>query len=296
MIVSDASLHSLTEYSYTTTGNAVAQVGTFTFPADPAGGAISPQEVVFDANGNMWTTSAGGTVKEWCTASAGCTNPSGGATIGVGQVMQTVTVPTPDGLPRGIVVDSHTATTTIYVTTSSYGALTDNVYDFTLTGAGLANPLAGYSGLVGNTVSTQETGQLRGITYDKAGNVYYADSTWAASGTNTGYVNENTGTTAVVSGLAGPNELLTGNGTIGSGSVSSSCDVLYVANYYGGTIQEISTGITSGGFQFNNDGCGDTSGGNQHVDSTSGTYLTLASTNISGIALAFGDGGVAGGG
>jgi hypothetical protein len=271
--VSDAGRHTLTEYSYSASTNAVAQVGTaFTFPSDPAGGAISPQEIAIDSSGNLWTTSAGGAVTEYCGNSAGCT--IGSTHYAAGASMQTATIPTADGAPRGIMING----STLYVTTSSYGALTDNVFDFTLS-SGVAGALTGYAALGSSTIGGQETGQLRGITFDSHGDVFYADSTWAPSGTNDGYINENIGTTAIVTGLAGPNGLETGNGPLGN------CNALYVANYYGGTVGVFQTG-------YKTDGTAAAGCGNGIAGGSVGAFVTIAGQDVSGIALAFGNGGL----
>ncbi len=278
MVVSDALDHTLSEYSYTTTSNAVAQVGTtFSFTPDPAAGAISPQEIAIDGSGNLWTTSAGGNIAEYCGNSLGCTLNS--ASVAAGAVMQTVTIPTADGAPRGIMVDTHSGSV-VYVTTSSYGASGAGVYQFTLNAStGAAGSVSTYAALSANTNGGQETGQLRGLTYDSGGNIYFADSTWGAPETDHGYIDEN-GLTQVVTSLDGPNELQVGGGT-GTGNTKSSCDVIYDTNYYAGTVTEVSTGWnTSGG----NTGCGS-------IDAATTTYLT-GLTAPSGIALAFGNHGL----
>ncbi len=283
VVVSDALDHSLTEYSYTSTNNAVAQVGTsFAFTADPAGGAISPQEIAIDTSGNLWTTSAGGAVTEYCGSSGGCS--IGGVSKAAGAVMQTVTIPTADGAPRGIMIDTHTVgTTQIYVTTSTYGATGAGVYQFTLgtigANAGVAGAVSTFKALTVSTSGTQETGQLRGITYDSGGDIYFADSTWGATGTDQGYIDEGTALTQIATSLNGPNELEVAAGTAASGNDRAACDVIYAANYYAGTVTEISTGWTTGGS--NGSTCGSGIAG--------GTTTTLISglTTPTGIAISF---------
>jgi hypothetical protein len=275
--VSDAANHTLIEYLWNGTSlTTPIGTGAFSFPSDPAGGAISPQEIAIDGSGNLWTTSAGGHVTQFCGNSSGCTVNS--TSYSAGAVIQTVTVPTADGDPRGIMIDG----STVYVTTSSYGATGAGVYDFTINGSGVAGSLSTYYALVANTVGTgankQETGQLRGITYTAGGEILWADSTWGASGTFKGYIDEDTGTTTSLASLNGPNALETGNGTNSNSgsSIYTGCNVLYLADYYSGIVDEISVGSAFGG-------CG--SLGNT-------TTIVSGLTDVSGIALSVGEGGL----
>jgi hypothetical protein len=271
--VSDSANHALIEYLWNGT-SLTTPIGTaaFNFPSDPAGGAISPQEIAIDTSGNLWTTSAGGKISEYCGNSSGC---SIGATNYIaGATMQTVNVPTADGNPRGIMIDG----TTVYVTTSTYGHSGAGVYKFTLT-SGSAGALSTYHALTSNTTSGgDETGQLRGITYTSGGNILWADSTWGAAGDDQGYIDEDTGTAiSRLNSLNGPNALETGNGT-GSGNLASSCNVLFIANYYAGDVEESDIGTSLGG-------CGSHAG-----DTTSNIITGL--TDVSGISLAPGQGGL----
>jgi len=175
---------------------------------------------------------------------------------------------------------------TIYVTTSSYGPAADNVYDFTLDGNGLAGAVTGYASLSSSTSGGQETGQLRGITYDAAGNIYYADSTWDDSGDAVGYLCEGTTCSAAspaIGSLVTPNELEVGDGTNGKVlGLGGTCDAIYAASYDAGTVKEYSTGISTSGTA---SGCGS-------LDGTSLVFLTLGSgLNVYGFALANGEGG-----
>jgi hypothetical protein len=282
VVVSDAGKHTLTEYSYNasagTNGTASGPSQPFAFPADPAGGSISPQQIAIDSSGNLWTTSAGGNVSEWCGATGGCT--FNGSSKASGSLLQTVQIPTADGAPRGIMING----STVYVTTSTYGASGAGVYDFTYNSSGHGS-LTTYYALTANTTSGgNETGQLRGITYDPGGNIFFDDSTWGASGSAQGYVLENAGTATNLTALNGPNGLETGYGTSSTSDLSSSCDVLFVGSYYSGNLGESNTGYnTSGVLNSTCEGSG--------VFKSSQVVIS-GLTNLSGVALAIGNGGL----
>ncbi len=103
VFVSDSVNHTLTEYMLD--GTTMTQVGTtFTFASDLSGGAISPQEIAIDGNGNLWTTSFDGQIVEYngSTGSPTTMQASGGALSGA----------------RGMMI----AGTTAYVTVEGFGA------------------------------------------------------------------------------------------------------------------------------------------------------------------------------
>jgi hypothetical protein len=248
VFVSDSANHSLAEYTYN--GSTAAQTGTTVlFPSDPAGGAISPQEIAIDSVGNLWTTSLDGNIVQYNGINGTTTTmQSGGATLDA----------------RGILIDG----SAVYVSTSNYGAA--NVVQFTTTQNSTVS--TAYTSLA--TTGGQEGGQLRGITYDSNGDIYYADSTW---GQTTGYIDENGSSFAT--GLSGPNQLEVAAGAGGSNG-NAACDYLYVANYYSGDISMYDTSYQTNGTQ-NTGTCG-----------TSGTLLTadflttsLGSGVLSGLAI-----------
>jgi hypothetical protein len=247
LFVANSGTHTLAEYSWN--GTDLTSTGpSFTFAPDPAGGNISPQEIAVGGAGNLWTTSIDGkiVVYDGTTGDATTVEPAGGSLVGA----------------RGIMIDG----STVYVTVEgTYGS--GSVYSFPTSG-GAPTLYASVSGTVGGQVE----GQMRGISYDSQGDIFYADSTWGPSGSDQGYINESTGG-AVISGLNGPNELEIGNGSNGSG-----CDYLYVAGYYAGTVNEYSNGEGAG--------CGTV--GTLEVSFLSGLG------NPSGIALSPGNGGLGG--
>jgi hypothetical protein len=295
VLVSDPAKHTLTEYSYngSQTGALTAVGTTFTVPGDTVGGSIDPQGIAIDGSGNLWTTSANGNITEYCGIAGGCnstSDPTGyaGKTTAAGGVIQTVTLPTADGDPRDVMVDAHTSTTTIYLTTSSYGAdANGNVFDFALGTTGAAGTVAKYASLTSSTSGGVETGQLRGITYDEAGDIFYADSTWGPDVTGTGntdgYICEAAACSPEQSTLNTPNEIEVGPGTASSGSRTSSCDVVYATSYAEGTVTEYDTGIETNGTASSST-CGTLGGGSTN-------FLTLGTgLNAYGVALAVGTG------
>jgi hypothetical protein len=170
---------------------------------------------------------------------------------------------------RGIMISG----TTAYVTVEgAYGS--GSVYDFSTTSPGTPVLFSSLSGTVGG----QTVGQMRGAAVDQAGNIYYADSTWGASGTDQGYICKSaTCTTKFTSLLNGPNEMQTGLGTLAASGTTYDCDVLYEDNYYAGTIEEIATGYDTTGTSHSH--CGNASEG-----TSLGNFLT-GLTTPSGIAL-----------
>ena len=279
-----------TLYEYTWNGSALtAANNTFTFAADTTGGGISPQEIALDPSGNLWTVSFDGRVQEY---TANCTSPCGGTQI----------LPAGSAIAgaRGIMIPgssnckSQTQSGCVAYVTYEAGYGSGGLASFAATGT--ANPSLTSVSTLGATTTTggQGTGQLRGVTQDQAGNIYYADGTWGAAGTDNGYIC-NAGTqsgfsctyaNAYFTGLNGPNELITGQGNgSAAGSFNTGCDVLYVAQYYANVITEINLDQTTGGTQ-NSSSCG-----------TAKQSQTFASglTNVSGIALAVGDTAVIGG-
>ncbi len=224
-------------------------------------------------------------MREYCGNSSGCTVNS--THYAAGAVIQTVTVPTADGDPRGIMIDSAASPSIVYVTTSSYGATGSGVYDFTINAStGVAGSLATYQKLTASTTSGgNETGQLRGITYDPGGNILYADSTWGPT-SGQGYIDENKGTATGLTALNGPNALEVGEGTASSGVLSSSCDVLWVAGYYSGNLGESNTGYnTSGALSSTCEGSGVLTVANS-------TVFISGLTDLSGFALSVGEDGL----
>jgi sugar lactone lactonase YvrE len=255
LYVADSGLHQLSEWSWN--GSSLSQVGsTVAFAPDPSGGNVSPQEIAVDGSGNLWTTSVDGQIVEYSSSLGTPTTvyPSGSVLAAA----------------RGIMIDG----TTAYVTVDgAYGS--GSVYTFSTTSPGTPALYASVSGTTGG----QADGQMRGVAVDTDGNIFYADSTWGASGTDKGYIKENTGSSSVISGLNGPNELETGAGTAANGHDSANCDVLYVANYYGGSIQEYNTGYTIGG--------NPTCGSSEQFETV--TTLVTGLTDPSGLALSPGE-------
>jgi hypothetical protein len=266
LYVADSGLHQLSEWSWN--GTALTQLGsTVNFASDPAGGGISPQEIAIDGSGNLWTTSVDGQIVKYS------------ATIGTPTTVYASGYDS--GLiagARGIMIDG----TTAYITVEGvYGS--GSVYSFSTTTPATPVLYASVSGTVGG----QEKGQMRGAAVDQAGNIFYADSTWGASGTDEGYINENTGSTAALSGLNGPNELETGAGTSSSTTgLRTFCDVLYIANYYAGNIEEVATGYNTSGSSTG--GCGSGTFNNANAVLISGL------TTPSGIALSPAESGLGG--
>jgi hypothetical protein len=263
LYVADSGLHQLSEWAWN--GTALTQVGTtVNFAADPAGGNISPQEIAIDASGNLWTTSIGGQIVKYNSTLGTPTTEyaAGGALTGA----------------RGIMISG----TTAYVTVQgAYGS--GSVYTFSTTTPGTPVLYASLSGAVGG----QEVGQMRGAAVDQGGNIYYADSTWGASGTDQGYICKSaTCTTKFTSGLNGPNELETGLGTLAASGTTYDCDVLYEANYYGGSIEEIATGYDTTGTTHQH--CG-----NLEEGTSLGNFIT-GLTTPSGIALSPSESGLGG--
>ena len=268
VFIADSGNQTLTEYSWN--GSAMAKVGTtFSFTNDPSAGGISPQEIALGA-GSVWTTSFDGQIVKYndSTGAATIVQNAGGALTNA----------------RGIMVDG----STVYVTVQGYGS--GSVYDMSTSATTSTTPTL-YASLGSSSVDSgaYATGQMRGITFDAAGSIFYDDSTWAPSGQNFGYIDQNSGTnknTTVLSSLAGPNELESGDGTAGSGDLSSGCNVVYIANYYGGTVEEVSTGDNT--FGFSSSSCGSGTFNGAHTDFLSGL------TDASGIALSPSEGGLGG--
>jgi hypothetical protein len=260
LFVADAANHTLSEYSWN--GTALTASGpSFSFVADPSAGNISPQEIAFDGNGNVWTTSFDGQIVEYnaTTGNSTIVEPANGALFGA----------------RGIMING----TTVYVTVDNAYGSGGGVYSFSTSGGSVTL----YHSIAAATVGGYEDGQMRGIAVDQGGNIFYADSTWAPAGTNEGYINENTGASAVLKSLAGPNEIQTGQGTAGVESDDSpSCDVLYIADYYSGTagapskVLELATGYSTSGVAGGSCGAFDAQGG---------TFISNSTADISGIAL-----------
>src|SRR5579863_493427 len=261
LYVADSGNHQLSEWSWN--GTSLTQVGSnVNFAADTAGGSISPQEIAIDGSGNLWTTSVDGQIVKY-SSSVGSPSTVYAAGADSGALAGA----------RGIMISG----TTAYVTVEgAYGS--GSVYDFSTTSPGTPALYASVSGTVGG----QEKGQMRGAAVDQAGNIYYADSTWGASGTNQGYICKSaTCTTAFTTGLNGPNELQTGLGTFAASGTTYNCDVLDETNYYGGSIEEIATGYDTGGVSHSH--CGNASEG-----TSLGNFLT-GLTTPSGIALSPGE-------
>lgn len=293
IFVADSESHQLYEFNWnwSTTGQGrgtLSQSGTtFTFTG---ASNISPQEIAIDPSGNLWTTDFDGQIQEYTPATGG----GSGTTI----------VKANSGLvtgARGIMINSpvgqtptqscsSTVTTgcTVYVTVE--GAYGSGGLDYFSAGS---NPtVTDYSTLSASTTPAgNETGQMRGVTEDTFGNIYYVDSTWGPSGTGDGYICEvakgaATGNTCnpaspfLSTPLNGPNEIVSGDGNGGAGGYASSCDDLYVANYYGNNIVQVQTSYTTGGVA---SGCG-----------TAGTNQVFASslTNVTGLAFGVGAGNV----
>ncbi len=248
LYVADSGLHQLSEWAWN--GSALTQVGsTVTFAPDTAGGSISPQEIAIDSSSNVWTTSVDGQIVKYNSSVGSPTTEyaSGGVLAGA----------------RGIMISG----TTAYVTVEgAYGA--GSVYDFSTTSPGAPVLYASLSGAVGG----QTVGQMRGAAVDTGGNIYYADSTWGAAGTDQGYICKSaTCTTKFTSGLNGPNELQTGLGTLVASGSTYDCDVLYEDNYYAGSIEEIATGYDTGGTAHSH--CG-----NSEEGTSLGNFLTGLTT------------------
>lgn len=254
----------------------------FTFTPDGSAGGISPQEITVDQSGSLWTTSFDGAIQKY---QSGCTQPCAGTTeetipgargIFIGPQLVYVTVEPPYGSEGG--VDEFDLASPGTVTTPyTLGSLT----------AGTGGP---------------ETGQLRGITMDEANNIYYADSTWGAPGTDDGYICVSARTICDYSattrpyyttGLNGPNELISGQGSDASGtgaSFDAGCDVLYAAEYYGSVITEINIDEQLNGNSFQ---CGTPKATEPFAsNSTVGGSFNL--NDVSGIALDVGDAGIVG--
>jgi len=271
VFVADSQLHTLSEFNWN--GTALTPTGpSFAFAPDPSGGAISPQEIALDKTGNLWTVSLDGQIEMYS------------ATTGAGTAMQ----PANGGLAgaRGIMIDNRSGGTgNVYVTVVGYGTGFVDMFAPTQN-----STLTRVSTLGAMTVGTTpvETGQLRGVTEDSAGNIFYADSTWGAGGTDNGYICEVVGTTCSgglnsgLSALNGPNELISGAGGdasgSGTGTFGTGCDVLFEANYFAGTVNEISTGLNLSGQGQGPNKCG---GGNTNV-----TTLISGAGLVTGIALA----------
>ena len=275
IFVADSKLHTLSEFNWN--GSAMSTVATsFSFLPDPSGGAISPQEIALDKTGNLWTVSLDGQIQMYSgTTGAGTTKEAAnGALAGA----------------RGIMIDNRPTggTGNVYVTVMGYG--TGFVDTFAPATPGTLTQI----GVLGSTtVGTPavETGQLRGVTLDSTGNIFYADSTWGAGGTGNGYICEilstASGTTTcstananvAVSGLNGPNELISGAGyQSGTSTFGTGCDVLFEANYFAGTVDAIATGLNLSGQTQGPNKCGGGLG--------SLTQFIGGAGNVTGIALA----------
>jgi hypothetical protein len=269
LFIADAGSHTLSEYSWNGTG--LTSSGTpFTFAPDAAGGSISPQEIAIGPAGNLWTTSFDGQIVTY-NGTTGANTTVYAAGFNSSELAGA----------RGIMVNG----TTVYVTVQKAYGSGGAVYSFSTSGGSIST----YATIAGGTLGTPayEDGQMRGITVDQGGNIFYADSTWAPNGTNDGYICESitcTPSAPAMGSLAGPNEIQTGAGTLTNGRAPG-CDVLYIANYYSGnstapsTVEEVSTGYTTAGVA---SGCGS-------FDSGTGTFLSLTTGNISGIALSPGE-------
>lgn len=298
IFVSDSAAHTLYEYSWN--GSSLSQNSTvFQFASDPSGGAISPQEIALDPAGNLWTTSFDGQIQEYTSACQGTTPCSGTQILASGSSVSGA---------RGIMIVASgtgncTATDTsgcrAYVTVQgTYGS---GYLDY-FSASGTANPgITQYASLGAATTGTatpQGTGQMRGVTEDSVGDIFYADNTWGGAGTDNGYVCEVAAGTAAgstcvysgayLSGLNGPNELISGQGTNGNGNgqFKAGCSQIFVASYYAGTITEVNTGNKIGGQSVS---CG-TQGSVAFLSTSNPTI-----SNITGIAMAVGDTGSIGG-
>jgi sugar lactone lactonase YvrE len=192
--VADAGANRIVEFNAAGTQKAV-----FNIPTDGSGGNINPQEIALDSAGNLYVTSYDGAISEFAS--------SNGARTTIETIPQ----------DRGIVTDPINSKT--YVSTSGLGDVT----------------LDSFTTGVGGAVSTVYTtgdypdGQLRGVTFDNANNVYLADSTWNAG---QGYIEKITSAgvaTTFITGLDGPNSLAI-NGSSGTD--------LYVADYFAGDVEE----------------------------------------------------------
>ena len=255
IFVADPGAHTLYElnWSWSTNGQGSGTLSKnntiFSFVPDTSGGGISPQEIALDASGNLWTTSFDGQIYEYTTSCQGGTNCAGT------QIFTNAT-----GIPgaRGIAIIGGTAYVTVQ---GSYGSGSVD----TFSASGSLNPaVTQYSALGASTTGqtpNHETGQMRGVTGDEGGNIYYVDSTWGPTGAGDGYICEvPTGTGGAGSMcsystsflhttvLNGPNEIISGQGSGATGAAfGTGCDDLYVANYFGNNITEIGTGLTTGG-------------------------------------------------